>query len=178
VVFLCALTTLLFGLDVWRQFLGHHVAAAPGLLNGAWPQPYQLTMVTVFMMLRSLGAGFPLAYAVQGLATAAAAAAAWWLWRGNHKIDPPARLAATFCLVAIATPYAYIYDLPGLGIVLAGYAAHSRWERLIPLTLFCVFTSLYVVLSAFWFLTGALFLAAILVSLWPGIGRRKEALLF
>ena len=71
--------------------------------------------------------------------------------------------------MAIATPYAYIYDLPGLGLVLMGYAEGRKWNALIPLIIFCVFTSLYAFLLAFWFLTGAIFLVAILVALWPAI---------
>jgi hypothetical protein len=172
--FLCALSGVMFGLGVWRQFLGNHAAAAPGLLAAAWPQPYQFTMVTVFMMLRSLGAGVPLAGAVQALASVGAGCGAWWLWRRGNPVDPPTRLAATLCLVAIATPYAYIYDLPGLGLALAGRAANTRWADLAPFTIFCLFTALYAVLSTFWFLTGALFLAAILISLWPTIKRARD----
>jgi hypothetical protein len=169
VLLLCTLTALLFGPEVWRQFVFHHAAAAPALLNRDWPQPYQFTMVTVFMMLRSLKAGYAIAYTGQAFASAGAAAIAWWLWRDRNPIDKLARLAATLCLVAIATPYAYIYDLPGLGLVLMGYAEGRKWNALIPLIIFCVFTSLYAFLSAFWFFTGAIFLVAILVALWPAI---------
>jgi hypothetical protein len=166
---LCALPALCFGAHVWRDFFVHPVASAPQLLNDAWPNKFQYTMVTVFMMCRSLGAGFGLAYAAQGIASLAAAVLAWRLWRGEGGL---ARIAITLCLAALATPYAYTYDLAALSMALAGYA-WARGGSLAPVALFWVFTGFYVFFSTFWFLTGALFLAALAVTI-QASGRFSE----
>lgn len=164
---LCALPALLFGMGVWRVFFINHIASAQSLITLPWPQGYQYTMVTVFMLLRSLGAGMNLASFVQAVASLCAAAACWWLWRRGANIDRLAQLAATLCLVILATPYAYIYDLPALALALAGCAAMTRWRTIIPLTILSVITSIYVFFSTAWFLPGAIFLFALLLSVWP-----------
>jgi len=159
VAVLCALPALWFGAGVWREFFVHPVTSAPVLLDAAWPNKFQYTMVTVYMMCRSLGAGFGVAYAAQGVASLAAVVLAWVLWRGEGGLG---RLAVTLCLAALATPYAYTYDLAALGMTLAGFA-WSRGGGLAPVALFWVFTGFYVFFSTFWFLTGALCLAGIAV---------------
>lgn len=164
---LCALPAMLFGFSVWHTFLNHDVATDHSLMAPAWPQGYQYTMVTVFMLLRSLGAGMNLASFVQIVASLGAAGACWWLWRRGANFDRLARLAATLCLVICATPYAYIYDLPALAVALAGCATKPHWRSIIPITILGVFTSIYVFFSAMWFLPGAIVLVSILLLVWP-----------
>ena len=158
---LCLLPLALVGPQIWTVFLSHNSRHAVGLVTQGWPQPYQYVMVTVFMMLRSLGGGMAASYGAQAIATAAAAAGCWQLWRAPAQDDGFARLSATLCLVALATPYAYIYDLVALGFALAGYAAARNWAATAPLAIFWLFTGLYGFLSMGLFLTGALFLALI-----------------
>jgi hypothetical protein len=171
VAVLCLLPTLIFGPAVWQLFFTHHVDAAQILVTGDWPQVYQFMMVTVFMACRSLHASLTLAAFIQAGASLAAAGAAWWLWQPERKIDRIARLAATLCLSVLVTPYAYVYDLPALTLAIAAYAVTRRPTGLAAITLFWLGTGFYCWISAVSFLTGAIFLAAVLGLVWPRPGR-------
>jgi hypothetical protein len=167
VAVLCLLPALIFGPEVWQLFFSHHVSSAQTLISGTWPQVYQFMMVTVFMTCRSLHASMTLAAGIQCAASLAAVGAAWWLWRPWRRVDRITRLAATLCLVVLATPYAYIYDLPALTAAIAAYAVTRRPAGLAAITLFWAATGFYCLISVFSFLTGALFLAATLLLVWP-----------
>ena len=119
------------------------------------------------MMLRSIGAGNEVAYAIQAISTIVALILTWHLWQRPLTNDGFARLSATLCLVMLATPYAYIYDLPALGFALAGYAAARGWHAMTPLTVFWIFTGVYGFFSVSLFLTGPIFLVAIAWLVWP-----------
>lgn len=166
---LCLLSTVLFGFEGWQMFLGQNLPAASGLLT-AHAGKWQYTMVTVFMLCRSLGASLHMAGVIQAFVSAAAALAAWRLWSPGMVIGSVERLAATVFLAVLATPYAYIYDLPGLAFALLILAKERRqvWPAI---ALFWSFTGVYAVLSTFFFLTGALFIGAILVAIWPRDGK-------
>ncbi len=168
---ICALSLLVFGSAPWRAFFGHGTVAARVVLDEAWPKPFQGVMVSWFMMLRSMGAGLPLAYALQGLATVAAAVAAWRLW---SRPVGPARLAATLGLAVLATPYAYVYDLPALALALAGFSAAMGWNFLLPLGIFVAATSLYIILSMLGFAVGAVVMLLLVVMLWPKAARLAD----
>jgi hypothetical protein len=173
VLVLCGLSVGLFGLQMWRHFWVHDTGNAGQLLNQTWPVAYQLLMVTVFMMMRSLGGSFAVAYAAQGLACIAAMAASWLLWRRGAGATLE-RLAAMMCLAVLASPYAYTYDLAGVAIAIAGCAAAGGWRLPAPAALFWLVSAVYVVISSLWFLTGAILLLAMLLSHWPR-GRRDAA---
>jgi hypothetical protein len=164
---LCLLPTLIFGMGVWQLFFGHHVGAAVTLASGEWPQVYQMMMVTVYMTCRSLHAGIGLASAVQAVASLAAICAAWWLWQPGRRVDHLARLAATLCLVMLATPYAYVYDLPALCAATAACAMTGRPGGLAAMTLLWVATAIYCLVSVFAFLIGAFVFAGVLALVWP-----------
>jgi hypothetical protein len=166
VTFLCVLSAGVFGLQVWRQFLVHNTGNALQLLNHSWPIAYQFLMVTVFMVMRSLGGGFAIAYAAQGVASIVAGWTTWYLWRAGAAATPE-RLVGMMCLTVLASPYAYTYDLPGVATAIAGCAAASAWRRPVPATMFYMLSSLYVVLSIVWFLTGALVLLAMVLAHLP-----------
>jgi hypothetical protein len=157
VALLWALSAVIFGVDTCRALFLRALVLQGHLMHTAWPDKFQYTMVTVFMMCRSLGAGLPLSETAQGVSSLAAVVFAWRLWRGDGGLG---RIGITLCLAALATPYAYTYDLAALGIALAG-CAWLRGGSLAPVALFWVFTGFYVFFSTFWFLTGALFLGAI-----------------
>jgi hypothetical protein len=166
---ICLLTTLCFGPGVWLHFLTVETGTARNVLNLPWPQPFQGIMISMFMSARSLGAGLRLAYAAQALTTLAAAGAAWFLWSRDRAIAPNLRLLLTLCLVPLATPYAYIYDIPGVAILLAGFTAQKQWRNLLPLTALFLFTSLYIVIAMVSFLTGGLLLAMLVIYVWQNI---------
>jgi hypothetical protein len=162
---LSGLTTVIFGPSIWADFISNKIPLSGRVLAEPWPHPVWTIMVSVFFTLRSLGAGLPLAYASQSAATLAAMVAAWRLWR-TPSPAPLARLAATLCLAALATPYVLTYDLTALGLILAGTALQTNWRTLPQLAAFWFSTGFYVFFSVFCSVGGPL-LALLLVALWP-----------
>jgi hypothetical protein len=167
--FLCVLCYLLLGPQIWHDFLNHDPSAVTRTLNLPWEQPFQNIMVSAFMTLRSLRIGLPASYAVQTIITICAVGAAWYLWLPRCNANILTQILATMCLIPLATPYSYIYDLPGLAFLLAGYAVQTKWQTLLPITLFWIITSLYILISITSFLTGSIFLLLLLIYLWPKI---------
>ncbi len=169
---ICALSVILFGPGVWHDFFGSGTVAVRGVLDKPWPQPFQGIMVSVFIMLRSMGAGLHLAYGLQALASMAAAVAVWRLWSrpSGGEAAGPRRLGATLGLVVLATPYAYVYDMPAIGMALAGFAAALHWRELAPLAIFTLFTGFYIFLSMLGFAMGAAGVLLLVVMLWPKTG--------
>jgi len=167
VAVLSLLATLCFGKEVWQSFEMRHIADAQNMLLQPWRAEFQLTMITPFIMLRSLYASLHIAGAAQLLVSISACFACWRLWRLD--IAPLERLAPTLCLIALTTPYAYIYDIPCLGFALAALAFGSwaRPQALWALALLFAFTCLYAIISVFFISTGALFMIAILILAWP-----------
>jgi len=162
-VLVCALPAILFGLSVWPHFLFSQTETARTVLNEPWPQPYQHIMISTFIMLRSLGAGLAASYAVQFAVTIAATAMAIRLWLPNGAADNNTKLAATLCLAVLATPYGYIYDLPGLALVLAGCALQPKLQAAFPCAMFWLVASLYILLSMTSFVCGAVFILLLAV---------------
>ena len=86
---------------------------------------------SVFSMVRMWGGGIPLAYAVQGAVTLAAALA--WLWRSGASYHLKA--AALTIAAIVATPYSLDYDLvvlaPAIALLVAdglsrGFGAYEK----------------------------------------------------
>ena len=104
---LIAVTSLLFGADAWLAWassiagFSRYVAADSAEVRHLMP--------TVLAALTQLGVAPPLAQFVQSGATVVAGAAVWWLYRRDTG-----RLSAAGLLVAalLATPYAFVYDMP------------------------------------------------------------------
>jgi alpha-1,2-mannosyltransferase len=104
---LVAVTTLWFGTDAWRAFFTFAEYTRAIVLETGETGWHKIQ--SVFSWARMWGAGVPLAYAVQGAATLAIAAALVWLWRTGAAF---ALKAAALCLATIiATPYSLDYDL-------------------------------------------------------------------
>ncbi|GLR66768.1 hypothetical protein GCM10010909_14480 [Acidocella aquatica] len=161
----CLVSLLFFGPGVWQQFFHNQIGLAGAVLARPWPQPFQHIMISSFILLRSLGAGLPMAYAVQFAVTAGAVFVAWMLWSSRiWRMAPLGRLVASLLLVMLATPYAYVYDLPALALALTGYALQEKPFTLLPLAIFFLVTGLYFWLAAFgWPPAGAFFLLLLLV---------------
>ncbi len=166
---LCLLSAWLFGFGSWRHFFSVETTIMRSVLNQPWPQPFQGIMISIFMMLRSLGADLPLSYATQTGITIIAAFATWHLWSPGSKIKLPVRLMVTLCLVPLATPYAYVYDISGIALVLAGYAEETKWQALLPVSAFWIFTSFYIPISMISFLTGGILLLILAIYIWPAM---------
>ncbi len=115
---LVVVTVAAFGASMWETWW----RALP--VYAAWFYKVMVAnplMPTVLTNLQRLGASQGLARAAQVAAALAAGIVVWRAWRRlPHSLAVPALLAAT-CL---ATPYAFVYDLPMLSSAVFLFAAH------------------------------------------------------
>jgi hypothetical protein len=131
IVALTVATTLTFGVSVWQAFLDStHFTRTVVLEQGntGW---YKIQ--SVFSWARMWGAPISLAYALQGAAMVALAAAIAKLWR---SASPYPLQAAALCLATIlATPYSFDYDMMLLAPAIAFVAVDglhrgfAPWEK-------------------------------------------------
>lgn len=118
---LAALTALLFGWDVWTQFLSETRPLMTMILEAPYPQAYHTHAATVFILMRSLGAGLEVAYLGQALIAGAAAIAVVVLWWPSSRLDHRSRVALTCMLAIVATPYGYTHDTAPLYLAIAWF---------------------------------------------------------
>jgi hypothetical protein len=163
---ICLLSAEVFGLAFWQHFFMVETLTAHTVLNEPWPQPYQGIMISIFMMVRSLNCNLRFAYVLQTFATLVVIVTSWYLWRPQARVERQMRLLLTLCLVPIATPYAYLYDIPGIALALASYAVLRKGWTLLPLSLFWAVSALYILISMVSFLTGGILLVLLVVYLW------------
>lgn len=117
---------LWFGPQSWLGFFTQAGPAARAILQAPFPQTYQLNGVSIFWMLRSLGAGNHLAYAAQ---TAGAVGAAILVYRAWARGGDILLLSAfTIFLSLFIMPYAYNTDMVGYTAAVAALAAHRGWK--------------------------------------------------
>ncbi|BBD96937.1 DUF2029 domain-containing protein [Sphingobium amiense] len=129
VVALCLLTLTIWGWAVWQAFvdslpLTRHVVIEAGATG--WEK-----IQSPFAAVRQWGGSIPLAYTVQGLATALAVAAAGLAaGRGSANVRGAAALSAAL----LCTPYVLDYDYVLLGVAIAFLVADMlrrgalKWE--------------------------------------------------
>lgn len=156
VITLCVLATLLFGVNIWVDYLHHEITATRNTLAAPWPQPDQHLMVTPYIFLHSLGMGFAWANMVQIAVTLLAALITWHLWKEPRR---NIRLPATLCLAALATPFACLYDLSALAMALAAEGGSAFFW-------FWIFSSFYLFVSVVFISVGAICLGGLLWLLW------------
>ena len=128
---LTIVTTLAFGVSVWHAFLDSTQFTRTVVLeqgNTGW---YKIQ--SIFAWARMWGAPIPLAYALQGAAIIALAAALARLWR---SAAPYPLQAAALCIATIlATPYSFDYDMMLLAPAIAFVAVDglhrgfAPWEK-------------------------------------------------
>lgn len=122
---LAATAAACFGLDAWEAFF-----RSTGLARAMLEQegvPYE-KLLSTFAAVRLLGGDVSSAWAAQAVVSIATTLAVSVLWRSPalHAVKAAGLAIAT----ALATPYAYDYDLAigGVGLAfLASAAAASRW---------------------------------------------------
>jgi hypothetical protein len=127
---LCLASLALFGPEVWTAFFASAEVTRRIVLEEGATGWYKIQ--STFSWVRMLGGSIPLAYAVQGVVTAAVVAATTWIW----FVRAPFRLRAASLLIGslLATPYLLDYDLVLLGPAIALLVAHGmehgfrRWE--------------------------------------------------
>jgi hypothetical protein len=127
-VALVIITTVAFGIDVWRAALASTAFTREVVLeqgNIGWHK-----IQSVFSWVRMWGGGVPLAYVAQGTATALIAALLVWLWRSEAAYSLK---AAALCIATIAaTPYSLDYDLVVIAPAIAFVALHGLTRGFAP----------------------------------------------
>lgn len=103
---LIATTVALFGDAIWYEFLASMRLTRDILDQGLVPY---YKMQSVFAAVRLLGGSLSLAYSLQAIVAAGAAAAVVWVWRG--ATDPDLKYAIVLVATPIATPFFLDYDL-------------------------------------------------------------------
>ncbi|WP_114951357.1 glycosyltransferase family 87 protein [Sphingosinicella terrae] len=118
---LVALTLMLWGWPVWQAFLDSLPLTRQIVIEAGatgWGK-----IQSPFAMIRMWGGGVDLAYAVQGMTSAAAIGAALWTAR---FAGPGPRGAAVAAAAILSTPYVLDYDFVLLGIGCAFLVADGR----------------------------------------------------
>lgn len=76
------------------------------------------------------------------------------------------RVLLTLCLMPLATPYGYIYDIPGIALALAAAFVTAPRQFFAPLAWLWFVTGMYILISMVSFVTGGMFMALLVVHLW------------
>jgi len=115
-------SVLVFGTGIWTTYWRYMFSVSPKLLDkpDLWSK-----MVTTFASVRLLGGDVTIAWILQGMVTAAAAGAVFWVWR--RKAPYPVCASALILGALLATPYAFDYDL----FILSLPIAWIGWEATI-----------------------------------------------
>ncbi len=115
VMALVAITSLLFGPDLWIAFAASTETSRKLLLEQGDVGFAKLQ--SVFAAARMWGGSIPLAYAVQGLVSAAAICGTAWTWHSAGHRDVKAALLVVATL--LASPHVLDYDLVILALAIA-----------------------------------------------------------
>jgi hypothetical protein len=119
-------TGAFFGFDVWVLFWTVTRRIMTIIMEAPYPKAYHTHAATVFVAMRSLGAGLPLAYAAQIVTTLLAIAGAVYLWRPSSALDHRSRVCITGVLAILATPYGYSHDTAPLYLAIAWFLLRER----------------------------------------------------
>jgi len=129
---LVALSGAVLGWDSWQAFIvaltGSHTTYESGQVDFA-------AFVSSFGAVRLMGGSPALAYAVQAMASVAAAALVAVVWRRNLSL--PVRAATLASATLVALPLALFYDFMMAGIAMAWLVRQARqtgflpWEKLL-----------------------------------------------
>src|SRR5262249_32792673 len=131
VIAYAGLSTLVFGLDLWRAFLGNGIVVRLVLEQAMLPWD---KMPTAFVFLRLLGLPAWFAYSAQAATALVAALAVVVVWRrcGATYLSGATLVAATL----LVSPYLFDYEMAMLAIPLAILASDmthwncKKWERI------------------------------------------------
>jgi hypothetical protein len=125
---LLILSLLFLGQGAWRAYLGPGLAASNVILQAPLGSgdDYHQFGISVFWMMRAVGAGIAASYAAQAIAAIAAAALVLLLWRGKAGIH--AKVAITVFLSLLATPYGFVGDMVAYSTALLLLAQGRGWR--------------------------------------------------
>jgi hypothetical protein len=123
---MAGLTTLIYGVNIWRDYLVHAVpfqnlvlTQGKGLMLGMMP--------TAFTNARLMGAPLSVAWALQAIVSVIALGATVWTFLKRR--DPLLSAALLLTASLLVTPYAFNYDMAALIAVLARLGMRSGNER-------------------------------------------------
>jgi len=106
---LFAVTTVLFGLDVWEQYLRLGLPVQNAVLED--PRLIAAPFIpTVFMNLHAAGLAYGPAMTLQGCVSLLAVATVFWAFRTHRDVNPQILQALFFACSIAATPYLLSYD--------------------------------------------------------------------
>jgi hypothetical protein len=114
-------TFVVFGSEVWRAFFASTALTRVEVLEQGGTGWHKIQ--SIFALVRMWGGSVPFAYAMQGLAAVAIAAALVWLWRSAAAF--PLKAAALTIASILTTPYSLDYDLVVLAPAIAFLAANG-----------------------------------------------------
>jgi hypothetical protein len=128
VIVMVALTIAAFGINIWLSFyqslsFTRDVVLQKG--DTGWQK-----IVSVFSAARMWGGSIETAYVAQGLASIAALAILFWLWR--RRVDLRLRGAALITASLLTTPYCLDYDLMLLGPAIALVVSFAMEKGFLP----------------------------------------------
>jgi hypothetical protein len=112
---LFAISTAMFGLDAWRDYVAVVGAYQTELLR-QFEGFYTTMMVSVLASGRQLGLSYSVALGIQVIVSLGVIALACWAAR--RIADPCARAFLLATATLLATPYAFNYDMTALGAAL------------------------------------------------------------
>ncbi len=121
VMALMAITSLVFGADLWLAFAASTETSRKLLLEQGEVGFEKLQ--SVFAAVRLWGGSVPVAYAVQGVVSAAIICGTAWTWRSSCNRDLKAALLVIATL--LASPHVLDYDLVILALAIAFFARHG-----------------------------------------------------
>ncbi len=112
-----ALSLLAFGALPWWLYLQATLPEMRAIMDLPFPQGFQASAITLFMLARSAHLPIPAALAVQAMAFLVCCYLTFRVWRTNR--DFAEQLFITVCLGLLAMPYGYVYDMIGYAAGLA-----------------------------------------------------------
>jgi alpha-1,2-mannosyltransferase len=115
VMMLVGITSLVFGGDLWLAFAASTETSRKLLLEQGDVGFEKLQ--SVFAAVRMSGGGVPLAYAVQGVVSAAVVSGTVWAWRS--ACDRDLKAALLVIATVLASPHVLDYDLVILALAIA-----------------------------------------------------------
>lgn len=124
------LSWLLFGTESFVAYVDFMQSFGAVLSASPENAPGYVRMVSPFMGLRHLGLPVWAAWSGQGLFTLFAAWAVYTVYREGK--DDGLRRAVFYVAVFLATPYAFVYDLPLLALAVIRAAGHAVKEDFLP----------------------------------------------
>jgi hypothetical protein len=132
-------SAMLFGSEAWVNFFTVTQPTLSAILREPWAgTPFQRIFASPLMAARSVGAGFPVAYAVQIALSLGCGVGVWRIWRRTRD-DPVLRVALTSPLVLVASPWVHSYDMIPLATTVVILFVHAERKPVLLLLGFAWF---------------------------------------